>query len=69
MAQLTTNNAAYRQRLDAAPKRDVTHDEFRAAALLAGWKLRTIRLFTAPPLFSGYVKVGEEGLRLIPCPN
>lgn len=51
--------------VDELPKRDVSADEFRAAAVAAQWEVETIRLLLGSgPLPRGYLKVGEEMLRL-----
>ena len=47
------------------PARDVTAEEFRAAAHAAGWRPDTLRCLLdigRPP--TGYTKVGKERLRL-----
>jgi hypothetical protein len=46
-------------------EREVSVDEFRAAALNAGWQLKTINLLTKDQPPRGYVGVGSEFLRIV----
>jgi hypothetical protein len=51
--------------LETLPKREVTAEEFRAAAEAEQWKPDVIRILTTPPLYhKEYLKVGLEMLRL-----
>jgi hypothetical protein len=57
----------HRETLAAAPRRDVTPDQFHDAAFLAGWQMRTIELMLKPPRYGGRVLVGGEALHVLPC--
>lgn len=55
----------YHQRLSDAPKRDVSRAEFEETAMFAQWKAEAVTVFLRNPLYSDYVLVGREGLRVI----